>query len=263
MDLDHQALHWSDKRPDVQWLSVLRAAGLRPTGTWLDVGCGVGHYAAALAEAGATVIGLEKEASYVQTAKERYQNIRFVQADAARIPLEEGAADACLLRHVLNAVEPDRRETVMRECVRVLSESGALVVETTDIDDIRHHHDCVLYPRLLETFSEVYPTIGELNSLIRRCGFTCVRIHRTERKAGETKSIDDAIEDTARLVLQGRGPTHWRRLTNEERAIFHELRRTRLRQMYPNGVPRSWPETVIVAVKASAFGETTDVLNNA
>ena len=60
----------------------------------LDVGCGTGRHAVALASAGYRVTGLDLSAPMLQRARERARaagvRVRFVQADAQAIPLTEG-----------------------------------------------------------------------------------------------------------------------------------------------------------------------------
>ncbi len=48
----------------------------------LDVGCGTGHLAKAIAEAGARVIGIDSSASMIETARKTYPGIEFLVADA-------------------------------------------------------------------------------------------------------------------------------------------------------------------------------------
>lgn len=55
----------------------------------LDVGCGTGHLTAQIAEAGATVVGLDSSAAMIETAQAAYPNLEFKHADATNFSFAE------------------------------------------------------------------------------------------------------------------------------------------------------------------------------
>ena len=67
-------------------LGILEA---QPGERILDLGAGTGHLTARIAEAGATVIGLDASADMVAQAKQLYPNIDFIHADAAEFRFDE------------------------------------------------------------------------------------------------------------------------------------------------------------------------------
>jgi SAM-dependent methyltransferase len=118
-------------------------AGLRV----LDIGCGAGHYAAALAERGAAVVGIDGSAELLEHARARTGGI--VGADSGsgtaaggppvelrqhdlETPLDfaadasfDAAVCALVIHHVRN------RDALLSEVFRVLRPGGAFLVSTT------------------------------------------------------------------------------------------------------------------------------------
>jgi SAM-dependent methyltransferase len=100
----------------------------------VDLGCGAGHYAAALSSAGASVVGVEGSESLVAHARARLagnaactvvrhnleEPMHFLEDDSM-----DGALCALFLHHI------SRRGEVVAEVRRVLRPGGWLVVSTT------------------------------------------------------------------------------------------------------------------------------------
>jgi SAM-dependent methyltransferase len=106
----------------VTWL------GLSGGGRWIDVGCGTGALCHAIL--GATsprlVLGIDRSAGYTGYAAQRLPGgpVRFAAADAARLPVESGVADAVVSGLMLNFL-PDPGAGVA-EMVR-LARAGGMV----------------------------------------------------------------------------------------------------------------------------------------
>ena len=62
--------------------SLLAMLDAQPGETILDLGCGIGHHAKELADAGAQVVGIDGAASMIEAARERYPEIEFEVMDA-------------------------------------------------------------------------------------------------------------------------------------------------------------------------------------
>jgi len=71
----------------------------------LDVGCGPGHLAAALANKGAVVEGIDFAATMVGKARENYPAITFREADAEALPYDAVAFDRVLCSPLSRARE--------------------------------------------------------------------------------------------------------------------------------------------------------------
>jgi SAM-dependent methyltransferase len=103
-------------------------------GNILDVGCGTGSLAFALAKAApeAGIVGLDYSQAFVDHAHARSANprLRFQQGDAAALPYGDGEFDATLSLLVLNFV-PDA-ESAAREMKRVTRPGGVVAASVWD-----------------------------------------------------------------------------------------------------------------------------------
>jgi ubiquinone/menaquinone biosynthesis C-methylase UbiE len=93
----------------------------------LDVGCGAGALALALAPLVQSVVGVDEVTELLALARERAPaNASFVQADAARLPFDDFAFDLAGTLRTLHHVR--RPEVVLAELVRVTRPGGRVLV---------------------------------------------------------------------------------------------------------------------------------------
>jgi SAM-dependent methyltransferase len=102
-------------------------------GPWLDLSCGPGAFARALAAAapGALVVGLDISRAMLEIASQRtgsYTNVMLVRADAHALPFVDGAFGGVNNAGALHAY--DDPELVFREIRRVLKPNGIYVGST-------------------------------------------------------------------------------------------------------------------------------------
>ncbi len=104
-------------------------AHVRPGERVLDLGCGEGHCAAAAAEAGAEVVGIDVAQAALERAHAAYPalELRLAPEDGP-LPLEDSSVDLVWASEVLEHVADTAR--LLSEARRVLRSGGALLVTT-------------------------------------------------------------------------------------------------------------------------------------
>lgn len=96
----------------------------------LDVGCGDGAYAVAVAERGAHVVGVDASARMLQAARDRATlkglTLDLREGDVRQLPFADASFDVVLAITVLCFVEDANR--ALSEMARVLTPGGRLVI---------------------------------------------------------------------------------------------------------------------------------------
>jgi SAM-dependent methyltransferase len=113
---------------------VLDFAEFPATGRLLEVGCGTGALACAMAERwpNRTVVGVDIAAAYVAFARScaRQTNLAFAVADAVKVPFADAGYAGAAAMLVLNFI-PDPA-AALREMMRVTARNGRLVAAVWD-----------------------------------------------------------------------------------------------------------------------------------
>jgi len=123
-----------------EWRYLGRLLAGRTSPMVLDLACGSGPFALAWAERGAAVVGIDFDRDLLTAGRERWRGEHpspgpwiepvWAAADAARLPLPDGAVDVVFCNSVLEHV-PDWRP-VLLETSRVLRPGGVAVIYTTN-----------------------------------------------------------------------------------------------------------------------------------
>jgi demethylmenaquinone methyltransferase/2-methoxy-6-polyprenyl-1,4-benzoquinol methylase len=124
-DLQSFGLHRAWKR------RLIGLAGVRAGTRALDVCCGTGDVAFALADAGANVVGCDFSEAMLKEAQRRLasqgnQKVSFVQGDALKLPFEPSAFDVVTVAYGLRNLADFRGGLV--EMLRVLKPGGKLLI---------------------------------------------------------------------------------------------------------------------------------------
>lgn len=118
--------------PDAAEAYYLALAGNRPQ-TILDMGCGTGRLAVALAERGHRVTGADPSAGMIQVARSRpgTERVRWVDSDAANLALDTRFDLIIMTGHVFQVfLENDEVRATLRNLRRHLAPGGRLAFET-------------------------------------------------------------------------------------------------------------------------------------
>jgi len=127
--------------------NAMQLLHLQPGQRVLEVGCGNGVFLPRLAEkVGSTgkVVGIDHAEPFVQESRTRVAAaglsavVAVEQADAYRLPFEDGVFDAAHCERVL--MHLDDPDTVLREMARVVRPSGVVVAAEPDWSGIRIDH---------------------------------------------------------------------------------------------------------------------------
>lgn len=137
--LAHQ---WSPAQTRAQVDFVWRACGLAPGMRVLDVGCGFGRHAAALAARGAEVVGIDLSPAMLAEARRRHgrrARLAFRRADMRRLPFH-GEFDAVVsLFTSFGYFDHAGNRATLRGMVRALRPGGRLLVDTASAAHLRRH----------------------------------------------------------------------------------------------------------------------------
>lgn len=175
------------------------------TGRILDLACGEGLVAAALAPAAALLAGVDVTPEMLERARARCRgagpgHARFLRGAVEALPFAAGAFDAAVSRLGLHHFrDPD---AVLREAHRVLVPGGRLVV--VDLVASENPADATVHDaleKLRDPSHERLLPASELGARIRAAGFTVASESgwTVERAFGEWAAIVDDERRTAPL----------------------------------------------------------------
>jgi SAM-dependent methyltransferase len=117
-----EAAGWIFRR-GVELCLAACTAHLVPGALWLDVGCGTGHLAAALARRGVRAVGCDRDPHMAAYAAARWSLPSFT-ADAAALALPDGACAGVTATSLLGYLP--RPAAFFAEAARVLAPGGTL-----------------------------------------------------------------------------------------------------------------------------------------
>lgn len=93
-----------------------------------DLGCGPGHWTAALAEHDLDVVGIDASSGLLAHARRRHPHLAFFQGDLARLDLGDADLDGAVAWFSLIHTPPEALHTQLDEITRVLRPGGLLLV---------------------------------------------------------------------------------------------------------------------------------------
>jgi len=111
--------------------------GLAPRSRLLDIGCGHGKYALAIAALGVNVTGLDFASGLLRRASDLAGELgvsaAWVRGDIRRLPFRSGCIDAAILADAFGFFATDAEdETVLHEAGRVVRVGGRLAIKVVN-----------------------------------------------------------------------------------------------------------------------------------
>lgn len=184
-DFARLAPNYDRVRPvDANWWQVfdlvVQLADLRGRRV-LDVGCGTGRLAVALAERGSTVWGVDASPEMLAVARARSpRGATFKEGRAERLPFKGGWFERAVLWLVVHLVD---RQTALAEARRVTVPDGRVAVVTFD----ESHFDAYWLNGYLPSLEGIdrarFPRSDQLVAELREAGFSDVAVHRLDQRA--------------------------------------------------------------------------------
>lgn len=152
----------------------------------LELGCGTGRLAAALAErAVARVWAIEPSAEMAAAAGAAGVTVK--QAAAERLPFKDGWFERVVARMVVHLLD---RPRAFAEARRVLGPDGRIVVASMDPDWFGQHWLDPWFPSVTRIDVERFPTAGRLEEELAAAGFDPT-VERLEQPVAMTR--DEAL----------------------------------------------------------------------
>jgi SAM-dependent methyltransferase len=156
----------------------------------LDVGCGTGRLALALAERGAKVWGLDSSPEMLARARAvAGRRVGLKAGRAESLPFKDDWFDLAILRLVVHLVD---RTLAFPELARVLVPGGRAVVATFTPGHFEWFWLTSVFPDVAELDLARFPTPDTLVAELRRSGFGPARV-RTVRQLSSL-SKEEALE---------------------------------------------------------------------
>jgi ubiquinone/menaquinone biosynthesis C-methylase UbiE len=142
----------------------------------LDVGCGTGRVAEALADRGSRVWGVEPEPAMAEQARRRGVNVKV--APAERLPFKDAWFERATLWLVAHLID---RPAAFAELARVLDSNGRTAVATFDPAHFDRYYLNRLFPSLERSDRARFPEPGVLVDELAAAGFTTQVLPLTQR----------------------------------------------------------------------------------
>ena len=165
----------------------------------LDVGCGTGRFAAALADRGSRVWGVEPSPEMAAQARSRGVHVKVAHAE--RLPFKDGWFERAVLWLVAHLVE---RPAVFAELARVLSPDGRVAIASFDPEHFSRYYLNHLFPSLERIDRERFPEPRELVAELEAAGFSARLLSLTQqgriRREEALRRIRGRFISTLRLL---------------------------------------------------------------
>ena len=148
----------------------------------LEVGCGNGKTAVALARRGYRVTGMDFSQKAIDICRELIPDADFVCASVLNIPFENGSFDGISAFHVLEHLTDEELNKASEELYRVMKTGGYLLVKSFAEGDMRAGKGIVSGDSVIRGNGILYHYFTEDELTSKLSQFECVSIRTVEDK---------------------------------------------------------------------------------
>lgn len=190
--------YWFDHPPQYELEQFLQR--LAPNSSVLDAGCGPGHHAKMLADAGHDVVAIDLSDGMLAQARQRVRSIRLWKMDMQTLRFGSGAFDAVWCSAAVHHVPREQLLHVLKGFRRVLKQGGLLglnfqVGRRSEIVELQLDH----------RFFEYYSHAGEIAGLLSVADFL-VEGHLYGKSRRNTHGLDMMLEWSTLYARSGLRP---------------------------------------------------------
>lgn len=173
---------YSDNRRPWRGVADIGDLPFPPGGRILEVGCGNGKTAVALAKRGFRVTGMDFSQKAIDICRELILDADFVCASVLNIPFENGSFDGIVAFHVLEHLTDEELGTAAGELFRVMKNGSYIMVKCFAEGDMRSSKGTVSGDSVIRGNGILYHYFTE-DELTSKMGmFECVSIRTVEDK---------------------------------------------------------------------------------
>ena len=156
----------------------------------LDVGCGTGRLALALAERGARVWGVDPSEDMLRQARALAgANVGLKRGRAEALPFKDGWFERAVLRTVVHLID---RGLALPELARVLAPGGRALIATFAPEHFVSDWLIPFFPQVAEIDRARFPTRATLETELAAAGFVRVRGRTLHQRSSLVR--EDALE---------------------------------------------------------------------
>ncbi|NHI93211.1 MAG: class I SAM-dependent methyltransferase [Candidatus Lokiarchaeota archaeon] len=138
----------------------------------IDLGCGTGNFAIALQQFSKRIIGIDLSRSMVRETQSKSPNLQVLHGDVSFLPFNSETFDGAYSIQVLHHIK--EKEQFLREIYRILRNNAKVTINSCSHK--QHEAFWVLhyFPRGLEVDLERIPDVKEIESMLKKAGFSNV-----------------------------------------------------------------------------------------
>ena len=170
------------------WLELISKHSKAREGTRvLDLGCGTGRFALPMAsQLNYSVVGADSSEEMLAKAQEKDTDglVAWDYQDAQKLTYRDASFDIVFMSHLLHHVDSPLR--VLRECKRVLTASGVILIRYGAIEQIRNDVEHIFFPEVLAIDETRTPTIEVVEKWLSDTSFSGIITEEVVQQTFET-----------------------------------------------------------------------------